>query len=144
MPSEAQRLANKRWREKNPEHWREIRNKAKAKHLENNKEGYEKHKLCAKEYYWRNREKILEKKRQEYIQRNTQNEMRDFYDAHCQPDDPITDSEDLHSEGSIVSDITDWETVRTTVPDAPPPVATPPPPMAPVVDRCFCHPLFKN
>lgn len=142
MPvSEAQKLANKRWRENNMDRWREIRNKAKRTYLANNPDAVERARQIAREYYWKNRERILEKSRKEYVQRNQPNELQDVYDSHCKSDDPITDSEDMNSIGSDISNLTDWETVDTTKPE---PAPTPQPAAVPIVVKSFCHPLFRN
>lgn len=133
MPtSESQKRASKNWIENNRDKWNAIKRKA----YERKKEDPEYYELCKKrsrEHYWKNREKILEKQRIQYLERTGQFEdVVDVYHANCKPDDPITDSEDLLStDSSIVSDVTDWTTATEST------VAPPPP-----EPKKWIHPFF--
>lgn len=133
MPiSEAQKRAIKNWNDNN----RDKVNAIKRKAYERRKQDEAYYELCKKrsrEHYWKNREKILERQRFQYLERTGQLEdVVDIYHANCKSDDPITDSEDLLStDSSIVSDVTDWTTAEE-------PTAVPPPPEP----KKWTHPLF--
>lgn len=141
MPkTEAQKRAVKKWIEKNYD-----------KHLQRNRDAYrrktqdpefvEMMRLRSRKYYYANRQKILDKWREEYVPKNLpQPEESD-------PRFPVSDSEDGHTtDESVVSDITDWETVNTTIEEQKPqPTVTETPvPVVPLKQSSWCHPLFSK
>jgi hypothetical protein len=137
MPtSEAQKRAVKNWIEKNYE-----------KHLEAGRRQYAKRKqdpdkaevmrLKSRTYYWANREKRLEKMREQYLLKTMQ-----LQEEHNSIPSPITipDDDDCTTNESVISDVTDWETVNTSEPTVTEPPAEIPKPKV----NSWCHPLFMK
>ena len=133
MPtSEAQKRAVKKWAEANPERYRENNRQFRKRNREDPEYRELERKRC-KQYYWKNREKVLEQQRMKYLERTGQ--LEDVYHANCTPDDPITDTEDLLStDSSIVSDVTDWSSAVESTAAAEP--------VAPLSSKPI-HPFFR-
>jgi hypothetical protein len=139
MPTtEAQRRASKRWVEKNKESHKETC----KKYREDNLEEYNRKSLIrATAYYYKNREAILEKNRMKYLKKiEERNHLADLYHANCKEDDPLTDSMSLDSSDSTISNLTDWSTVVTELPQSEPKLEPKPEHLGKTI---FVHPLFK-
>lgn len=130
MPvSEAQKRANKAWREKNRERWNELHRESYKRWKANNPESAEICRKRSREHYWKNREAILERARVAYLIKTGQ----------APEQEPTTDTETVISE---ITDMNDWTTVNTaeeTIEPEPEPIVehtvSPAPPK-------YIHPLF--
>jgi len=125
MPtSEAQKRANKKWYENNKQKAFETH----YAYADKNRDKINKiARKSAQSYYYRNRDKILEKARQRYIQKNT--ELWDLYHSMCQPDDPITEDGSTDSECNSETSI--------SAPSVPEPIPQPP-------AVVWVHPFFQK
>jgi len=119
MPtSEAQKRAIKNWNEKNREKLNEIKRNAYHRRSDTEPDYNEIMKKKSRDFYWKNRNKILEKRRLKYLQ-----------EMEISEDSPQTDSE------STISDITDYTSVAPSTIETPTPE---PEPYKPV------HPFFAR
>jgi hypothetical protein len=142
MPcTEAQKRASKNWRENN----KEKANECYRKYREANAENYKKYsRTAASVYYYKHREEILEKRRMKYLD-NTLDKivdetLADLYHSNCKEDDQLTDSISLDSSDSTISNLTDWSTVVTEMPQLEVKEEPKPEPLGKTI---FAHPLFK-
>ena len=128
MPTtEAQKRASKAWRQKNKERANEI-NRA---YREANLEKYKVYQRTASSvYYYKNREKILEKWRAQYLKKIEQKNLADS-----------GDSESVDSSESSISNLTDWTTVATESVQESIPEQVQIKPEEP--KSVFVHPLFR-
>jgi hypothetical protein len=142
MPTtEAQRRACKNWRENN----KEKANECYRKYREANADKYKKYSLTASSiYYYKHREEILENRRRKYLDKTLDKivveTLADLYHANCKEDDPLTDSMSLDSSDSTISNLTDWSTVVTELPQSEVKKEQTPEPLGKTI---FSHPLFK-
>lgn len=129
MPTtEAQKRASKAWRQKNKERANEINRVYRQANLEKYKE-YQR--TASSVYYYKHREEILEKWRNNYLKKTKQETLEDLTD---------TESVDSSSD-STISNLTDWSTVATETVQQSLPEPVEIKPEAP--KTVFVHPLFK-
>lgn len=82
MYSEAQKRANYKWNEKNPEKHKEIQKRATKKYYEKNKDDFNER---AKAYYYAHKEEILKKKKEQRESKKNkekimEKELKEFLD----------------------------------------------------------------